>query len=29
MVAELNEFSIDYVHMSSIQSEALADFIAD
>jgi hypothetical protein len=27
--AELNEFSIDYVHRSSIQSEALADFIAD
>jgi ribonuclease HI len=27
--AELNEFSIDYVHMSSIQSQALADFIAD
>jgi hypothetical protein len=28
-VAELNEFSIDYVHRSSIQSQALADFIAD
>jgi ribonuclease HI len=28
-VAELNEFSIDYVHESSIQSQALADFIAD
>jgi hypothetical protein len=27
--AELNEFAIDYVHRSSIQSEALADFIAD
>jgi hypothetical protein len=27
--AELNEFSIDYVHKSSIQSQALADFIAD
>jgi ribonuclease HI len=27
--AELIEFSIDYVHMSSIQSQALADFIAD
>jgi hypothetical protein len=27
--AELNEFSIDYVHRSSIQSQALADFIAD
>jgi hypothetical protein len=26
--AELNEFSIDYVHGSSIQSQALADFIA-
>jgi ribonuclease HI len=26
---ELNEFTIDYVHMSSIQSQALADFIAD
>jgi ribonuclease HI len=26
---ELNEFSIDYVHRSSIQSEALADFIVD
>jgi hypothetical protein len=26
---ELNEFSIDYVHRSSIQSKALADFIAD
>jgi hypothetical protein len=28
-VAELNEFNIDYVHRSSIQSQALADFIAD
>jgi hypothetical protein len=27
--AELNEFSIDYVHRSSIQFQALADFIAD
>jgi ribonuclease HI len=27
--AELNEFSIDYVHRSPIQSQALADFIAD
>jgi hypothetical protein len=27
--AELNEFSSDYVHRSSIQSQALADFIAD
>jgi ribonuclease HI len=27
--AELNEFSIDYVHRSSIQSQALVDFIAD
>jgi ribonuclease HI len=27
--AELNEFAIDYVHRSSIQSQALADFIAD
>jgi hypothetical protein len=27
--AELNDFSIDYVHSSSIQSQALADFIAD
>jgi ribonuclease HI len=27
--AELNEFSIDYVHRSSIQSQALADFIGD
>jgi hypothetical protein len=26
---ELNEFTIDYVHKSSIQSQALADFIAD
>jgi ribonuclease HI len=26
---KLNEFSIDYVHRSSIQSQALADFIAD
>jgi ribonuclease HI len=29
MAAELNEFCIDYVHRSSIQSQALADFIAD
>jgi ribonuclease HI len=27
--AELNEFTIDYVHRSSIQSQALAHFIAD
>jgi hypothetical protein len=27
--AELNEFSIDFVHGSSIQSQALADFIVD
>jgi ribonuclease HI len=27
--AELNEFTIDYVHRSSIQSHVLADFIAD
>jgi hypothetical protein len=27
--AELNEFTIDYVHRSSIQSQALVDFIAD
>jgi hypothetical protein len=27
--AELNEFSIDYVHRSSVQSQTLADFIAD
>jgi hypothetical protein len=27
--AELNEFTIDYVHRSSIRSQALADFIAD
>jgi hypothetical protein len=27
--AELNEFTIDYIHRSSIQSQALADFIAD
>jgi ribonuclease HI len=26
---ELNEFTIEYVHRSSIQSQALADFIAD
>jgi hypothetical protein len=26
---KLNEFTIDYVHRSSIQSQALADFIAD
>jgi hypothetical protein len=26
---ELKEFTIDYVHRSSIQSQALADFIAD
>jgi ribonuclease HI len=29
LVAELNEFTIDYVHKSTIQSQALADFIAD
>jgi hypothetical protein len=28
-VAELNEFTIDYVHRCSIQSQTLADFIAD
>jgi hypothetical protein len=28
-VAELNEFTIDFVLRSSIQSQALADFIAD
>jgi hypothetical protein len=28
-VAELNEFTIDYVHRSSIQSQTLADFIVD
>jgi ribonuclease HI len=28
-VVELNEFTIDYVHRSSIQSQVLADFIAD
>ena len=28
MGSELNEFSIDYVHRSSIQSQVLADFIA-
>jgi hypothetical protein len=27
--AELNEFTIDYVHRSSIQSQVLADFIVD
>jgi hypothetical protein len=27
--AELNEFTIDYIHRSSIQSQALAYFIAD
>jgi hypothetical protein len=27
--AKFNEFSIDYVHRSSIQSQALVDFIAD
>jgi hypothetical protein len=27
--ADLNEFTIDYIHRSSIQSQALADFIAD
>jgi hypothetical protein len=27
--AELNEFTIDYVHRSSIQSQALANFITD
>jgi hypothetical protein len=27
--AELNKFNIDYVHRSSIQSQALAGFIAD
>jgi hypothetical protein len=28
-VPELNEFTIDFVHRSSIQSQTLADFIAD
>jgi ribonuclease HI len=28
-VVELNEFTIDYMHRSSIQSQALANFIAD
>jgi hypothetical protein len=28
-VVELSEFTIDFVHRSSIQSQALADFIAD
>jgi hypothetical protein len=28
-VVELNEFTIDYVHRSSIQSQALADFITN
>jgi hypothetical protein len=27
--AELNEFTIDFVHRSPIQSQALADFIVD
>ena len=27
--AELNEFTIDYVHRFSIQSQALVDFIAE
>jgi hypothetical protein len=27
--AELNEFVIDFIHRSSIQSQALVDFIAD
>jgi hypothetical protein len=27
--AELNEFTIDYVHRSLIRSQVLADFIAD
>jgi hypothetical protein len=27
--AKLNEFTIDYVHRSSIQSQALSYFIAD
>jgi hypothetical protein len=27
--AELNDFSIDYVYRSSIQSQALVDFIVD
>jgi hypothetical protein len=27
--ADLNEFTIDFVHRSSIQSEALTDLIAD
>jgi ribonuclease HI len=28
-VIELDEFTIDFVHQSSIQSQALADFVAD
>jgi hypothetical protein len=28
-VVELNEFTIDFVHRSSIQSQALADFVID
>jgi hypothetical protein len=28
-VVELNKFTIDFVHMSSIQYEAIADFIVD
>jgi hypothetical protein len=28
-VTELNEITIDFVHRSSIQSQALADFIID
>jgi hypothetical protein len=28
-VAELNEFTIDFVHRSSVQSQTLTDFIAD
>jgi hypothetical protein len=29
LVVELNEFVIDFVHRSSIESQPLADFIAD
>jgi hypothetical protein len=29
VAAELNEFTIDFVHRSSIQSQALAYFIVD
>jgi hypothetical protein len=29
LATKLNDFTIDYVHRSSIQSQALVDFIAD